>query len=276
MKHGMAFSSITSLAARMRFGHGTHTPHPTMADLVEGGCFAALAAAIAHAVATGTYTSLATPRAKPYLVVTAILLGLMAVAACTGMLHTATTDVRKSPRWLVALIIPALLISVPFHQSAGSGGFDAYASGRAIPIAKNVYTPDDTRHLHGLDSKRRTITIGNDEFGAWFEQIDHNPQRYAGYRIRVTGFVSYSRTYGRHEFQVARQFMSCCILDMTPFGFMVVSKGKAPAEHQWVTVEARLENGTYGASGYERQGLVLHVISLHQTKDAPTGYFYWQ
>lgn len=141
MKHGMAFSSITSLAARMRFGHGTHTPHPTMADLVEGCCFAALAAAIAHAVATGTYTSLATPRAKPYLVVTAILLGLMAVAACIGMLHTATTDVRKSPRWLVALIIPALLISVPFHQSAGSGGFDAYASGRAIPIAKNVYTP---------------------------------------------------------------------------------------------------------------------------------------
>ena len=272
------FSSIasSSMSTGHHFHPGIHLERPSTVDLVEGDCFAALSAAIAHAVASGTYTSLATPRSKPYLIATAILLGLMAVAAWLGIFHTDTTDARKSPQWLVALIIPALLISVPFQQSPASTGFDAYASGRAIPIARNVYSPDGVKHLHGLDTKHRIITISNDEFGAWFEHIDHNPQRYEGYRIRVTGFVSHSRTYGRHEFQVARQFMSCCILDMTPFGFMATSNGKTPAEHQWVTVEARLENGTYGTSGYERQGLMLRVISLHQTKNAPTGYFYWQ
>lgn len=249
---------------------------PSTADRVEGGCFAALSAAIAHAVATGAYTSLATPRSKPYLIATAALLGVMALAAWFGMFHTGTTDARKSPQWLVALIVPALLVSVPFHQSPASVGFDAYASGRAIAIARSAYSSNGARHLQGLDVRHRTIDIGNDEFGAWFEHIDHNPQRYAGYRIHLTGFVSTSTTYGGHEFQISRQFMSCCILDMTPFGFMAVSKGKTPAEHQWVTVEARLEQGTYGASGYERQGLMLHVISLRQATNAPTGYFYWQ
>ncbi len=270
------FSSIASAFTGRHAHPGIRPARPATADVVEGGCFAALSVAIAHAVASGAYTSLATPRSKPYLIATAILLGLMAIATWLGVFHTDATDAGKSPRWLVALIIPSLLVSVPFHQSSTSAGFDAYASGRAIPIARNVYSPNGVRHLHGLDAKHRTITIANDEFGAWFEQIDHNPQRYVGYRVRVTGFVSRSRTYGRHEFQVARQFMSCCILDMTPFGFMASSDGKTPAEHQWVTVEARLENGTYVMSGYERQGLMLRVVSLHQTKNTPTGYFYWQ
>lgn len=259
-----------------RGSHGTRPQRPTMPDRIEGCCFAALSAAIARSVATGTYTSLATPRSRPYLIATAILLGLMAIAAWLGMFHTGTTDSRQSPRWLVSLIVPTLLVSIPFHQSTVATGFDAYASGRPIPIARGVYAPDGARHLHGLDRKHRVITISDDEFGAWFEHIDHNSQRYIGYRIRLTGFVSHSKSYGRHEFQVSRQFMSCCILDMTPFGFMASTKNGALAEHQWVTLEARLENGTYGASGYERPGLILRVLAVHPAKAEPTGYFYWQ
>ncbi|MFQ9707230.1 MAG: TIGR03943 family putative permease subunit [Bifidobacterium dentium] len=128
-----------------------------------------------------------------------------------------------------------------------------------------------------MDDTRRTITVRNDEFGSWFEHIDHNPQSYVGYRIRITGFVSKPSTLGTDEFQISRQFMSCCILDMTPFGFTAVTAKAAKLhEYDWVTIDATIEQGTYGTSGHERQGLILQVSSLRQAANAPTGYFYWQ
>ena len=111
-----------------------------------------------------------------------------------------------------------LLIAVPFQPGNGTG-FDTYAAGRAIAIRRDAHKPAGFAHLHGLDEERKTITISDDEFGSWFSHIDHNPQRYIGYRVRLTGFVYKPSTLGAHEFELSRQFMSCCILDMTPFGF---------------------------------------------------------
>lgn len=94
---------------------------------------------------------------------------------------------------------------------------------------------------------------------------------------RSPGFVSKSRTFDADEFELSRQFMSCCILDMTPFGF-IASSGKAgtPHNHDWVTVDAVIKQGAYGSAGHERQGLILQVRSASKAAAAPTGYFYWQ
>ena len=125
--------------------------------------------------------------------------------------------------------------------------------------------------------QRKTITISDDEFGSWFSHIDHNPQRYIGYRVRLTGFVYKPSTLGAHEFELSRQFMSCCILDMTPFGFTThYAKTAHLQEHDWVSVDATLVQGTYGIAGHTRQGPMLKITSLHTAKAAPTGYFYWQ
>lgn len=95
--------------------------------------------------------------------------------------------------------------------------------------------------------------------------------------MQVTGFVSKSRMFDADEFELSRQFMSCCILDMTPFGF-IASSGKAgtPHNHDWVTVDAVIKQGVYGSAGHERQGLILQVRSVSKAAAAPTGYFYWQ
>lgn len=195
----------------------------TLPDRVEALCFAALGAAIAYAAVGGSYTTLTTPRSLPYLIIGAVLLFVLATAAWLGLFHATERSVL---RFLIALIIPALLIAVPFQPSSGSGGFDEYAGGRAIVIPRSSHKPDGSSQLHGLDTANKTLTISDDEFGSWFEQIDHNPQRYVGYHVQVTGFVSKSRTFDADEFELSRQFMSCCILDMTPFGF-IASSGKA-------------------------------------------------
>ena len=200
-------------------GSDRHAPAarhaPALPDRIEAICFAALGAAIVYSTTSGSYITLTTPRSLPYLIVGAILLFALSVAAWLGVVHA---DERSSFRFLVALVIPMLLIAVPFQPGNGTG-FDTYAAGRAIAIRRDAHKPAGFAHLHGLDEERKTITISDDEFGSWFSHIDHNPQRYIGYRVRLTGFVYKPSTLGAHEFELSRQFMSCCILDMTPFGF---------------------------------------------------------
>ena len=247
---------------------------PALADVIEGLCLAAFGAAIAHVVASGSYTSLATPRSKPYLICAAALLFMLSAAACGGLFHASA---RSAGRWLAALVIPALLITVPFRPSAQSTGFDPYAGGRPIAIPGDVYGQDGAAHLHGLDARHHAIRVRDDEFGSWFEHIDHNPDAYVGYRIHMTGYVDHSSTFGSDEFMLSRQFMSCCVLDMTPFGF--IAKGSKAAElkeHQWVELTADITQGSYGAPCHERQSVMLRIRSVSPASKAPSGYFYWQ
>ena len=149
-------------------GSDRHAPAarhaPALPDRIEAICFAALGAAIVYSTTSGSYITLTTPRSLPYLIVGAILLFALSVAAWLGVFHA---DERSSFRFLVALVIPALLIAVPFQPGNGTG-FDTYAAGRAIAIRRDAHKPAGFAHLHGLDEERKTITISDDEFGSWF------------------------------------------------------------------------------------------------------------
>ena len=111
-------------------GSDRHAPAarhaPALPDRIEAICFAALGAAIVYSTTSGSYITLTTPRSLPYLIVGAILLFALSVAAWLGVFHA---DERSSFRFLVALVIPALLIAVPFQPGNGTG-FDTYAGTR--------------------------------------------------------------------------------------------------------------------------------------------------
>ena len=109
-------------------GSDRHAPAarhaPALPDRIEAICFAALGAAIVYSTTSGSYITLTTPRSLPYLIVGAILLFALSVAAWLGVFHA---DERSSFRFLVALVIPTLLIAVPFQPGNGTG-FDTYAA----------------------------------------------------------------------------------------------------------------------------------------------------
>ncbi|WP_314686385.1 TIGR03943 family putative permease subunit [uncultured Bifidobacterium sp.] len=241
------------------------SPRPAFADIVEAAVLAALDATLMWATASGSYSGFATPRTRPYLILACVLLGLLTLAAASGLFHATAEGLR---RLLAAVAVPALLVVIPLAAAQQSSGFDSYAGGRAIAI-----TTLDGRGLHGLDASARTLTISDDEFGDWYETIDHDPARYLGYTVTVTGFVSRDSTTGSGEFDVSRQYMSCCILDMTPFGFTARGATSKLRTHAWVTVTGVLSQGTTGSAGHQRQGLLLRVSSV-ASADAPSGYFY--
>lgn len=240
--------------------------HVTFAGLVEAFLLLCLAAVIAVVTLSGQYTLFTTPRAFVYLIIASVLLVVLAFCAACGWFAVSSRD---SWRILISIAIPALLIIIPLQssQSLSSSGFDRYAGGRAIAIRYNS-------RLAGLNEKSREIKVKNDDFGLWYDEIDHNLSKYEGYTITITGFVSRDATLGANQFRISRQLMSCCILDMSPFGLVAeYSSSKNLAEHKWVQLRARIERGNVGVHGYQRAGVVLRVMSL-RTAQAPTGYFY--
>lgn len=236
-------------------------------------CF--LSSVIAWSAFSGSYTTLTTPRAFMYLILASIMLVLLAFCAIFGVCKVSPSE---SLRILVAILIPALLIVIPLqNQDSMNSGFDKYAGGRAIAIKsfQNYKNP------RGLDSKNRVITISDDDFGAWYDEIDHNLERYKGYEVIVNGFISKSNSLTSKQFYVARHLMSCCILDMSPFGFVGELSDAASSkkyssqikEHQWVRVHARIDVGKIGKQENQRMGVILKIYKMSEV-DPPIGYFY--
>lgn len=239
----------------------------TLAQLVEAILLLFFAVIIAEVTLSGRYTLFTTPRAYYYLLITAILLFILSICAAIGWFSVSSRDVW---RMFVAFVVPALLIIVPlrYAQNISVDGFDQYAGGRAIAIRSQNYP------LSGLYEKSHEITVDDDDFGSWYDEIDHNAAKYDGYAITLTGFVSRDSTLNANQFRVSRQLMSCCILDMSPFGLVAEKSNIGEIQdHEWVRVRARVSRGNIGIPGYQHPGVVLHVISM-QTAQAPTGYFY--
>lgn len=250
----------------------------TFAHIAQSLCLICFSATLMWSALSGCYTILTTPRAFVYLIFAAILLFVLGICSLFGIIPVFAKD---SKRILVSLIIPMLVILIPLQMSKSvldqgftkSAGFDEYASGRAIAIASN--RKNNKKTLRGLDVSNKKIIISDDDFGNWYDEIDHNLEKYQGYEIVVKGFISRENTLSKNQVRISRQFMSCCILDMSPFGFVAdFSKNLRFKNHQWVIVKANISLGNIGVSGYSHKGVVLKVESIKEISKAPSGYFY--
>ncbi|MFT8356657.1 MAG: TIGR03943 family protein [Bifidobacterium aquikefiri] len=234
-------------------------------DIIQGVLFLLLATAIAGFIATGRYINYVTPRTVPYAVIAAIVFVAFAVASCCGIFHS---NMKALEKIVIVLVIPILLLVLPVQSSSASGA----GLNRAIAINDAA-----SARLSGLNEAKKTITISDDEFGAWYDRIDRNASEYMGYTIILNGTVSKDSSVGRNQFTASRMLMTCCVLDMTAFGFVVNAKASTmPKENAWVTVSGTLSKGTIGTSSHHYQGLLLSNATIITTSESGTGYFYHQ
>ena len=250
----------------------------TFASILQAFFIFCFAAALMHSALSGSYAILTTPRAFAYLIFAAILLFALGICSLFGVFSVCAKDSKKI---LVSIAVPMLIILIPLQMaqsslgggSLKSAGFDEYASGRAIPIASNH--KNNKKILRGLDEANKKIVVLDDDFGNWYNEIDHNFDKYKDYTIVVKGFISREATLSKNQVRVSRQFMSCCILDMSPFGFVAQMPNNLQfSQHQWVVVKAKIALGKVGLKGYSQDGIVLKVESASVLNKAPSGYFY--
>jgi putative membrane protein len=247
---------------------------------LESSCCFLFSALTLYLVTSGRYLAYVTPRMEPYLYFTA---AVMLLWGWVGLRRLLIPQNKTRSAHCFVLVAPMLLLLLPHSplstsdlsyslmrgNSAGALQSDDNVASERTGISKledlpfgGDSTPDplaDGRYggfasdspavLSGLDTSAKTITVSNDEFYQWIEEMFTDPDKYAGYSIKMTGFILKDpELLQPDEFVPARLVMSCCVADVLPFGMICkYEKTEELQNEAWVTVEGVIriteENG---------------------------------
>lgn len=97
--------------------------------------------------------------------------------------------------------------------------------------------------LNGLDEAARTITIADEDYYDWMNELGYNAEKYQGYTITMKGFVFLDLEERKeNEFALVRLSMWCCSADMSPMGLIVSHDGSLSfKENDWITVTGKVQ-----------------------------------
>jgi putative membrane protein len=233
---------------------------------LESSCCFLFSSLTVYLVTSGQYLVYVTPRMKPYLYFTA---AVMLVWSYMGIRRLLTPRNKARSAHCFVLVIPILLLLLPHSPLGASDLSYSLARGGLAQSRDDIAAPaDDVQELtlpseeydgfadpsdlsaalSGMDTSAKTITINDGEFYPWLEEMFMNPDKYAGYTVKMTGFVLKDPELLPDEFVPARLIMSCCVADLLPYGMICkYEKMEELRNDSWVTVEGVIriteENG---------------------------------
>lgn len=274
-------------------------------------CYLVFGGLMVYLVASGRYLFYVTPRMEPYLVFTAVIMLIWAFSTL-GRLFRPQHKIRSAHCFVLA--IPVLLLLLPHTplsidsfsakyigrsaiaglsggQSAGSTSgvqadtgtdFSAAIPEEALTAADPVSEWDSaapetaySRELPGLNAENREISVANDYFGLWLNEIYMDMDKYKSHKITMTGFVFKDPEFMKeNEFSVSRLVMSCCAADLAPAGLICIYDGPDELKAgSWITVEGTLEIGktVYDGTEFDDPKIILTKITPAQEVE---GYVY--
>lgn len=275
-------------------------------------CYLFFGGLMYYLVRSGEYLNYVTPRMKPYLYFTGVV---MVIWACTGLFRLFRPQHRIRSAHCFVLMIPILFLLLPHNPlstvdlSANYAGRNTFAnsgsnsnglepslieeqtsntndagSGEDLSDSMDTSVSDEgngmaeeeyLNDLPGLDEQNRTITVANEDFGMWLSEIYVNMSKYEGYKIIMTGFVFKNEDFFKeNEFIPARLSMSCCVADLAPTGLLCqYDKVSELKADSWVTVEGTLHIAKYNYDNVEYEDPQISVTKVTPAKEVE-GYVY--
>jgi putative membrane protein len=115
--------------------------------------------------------------------------------------------------------------------------------GQNLPIQQQeIQDQTPSFEIKGLNEETKTITIADEDFSTWVNEINMNPQKYDGYTVIIKGFVFLNMEDRKdNEFALVRLSMWCCSADLSPMGLITEFTGNLSfQENDWVTVTGKL------------------------------------
>jgi putative membrane protein len=272
--------------------------------IVEGICCLLFSVMIFYQVYSGKYLLFVTPRMKPYLYFTSVIMLFWAVMRFSQIRKPKYK--RHLARCLV-LAIPLLAMCLPYGTIAASTTQAGYSnvtkqseavtvnerekneqpgeakqsgssSNEAERETKSEEPPsDDSQNSgqelqtvvpSGLDIENQTITVADEEFYQWLVELSYHPEKYEGYTILLHGTIYRDEAMTENEFAITRLVMSCCVADLAPCGPLCLWEGAGELEQdKWVNV-----TGTYHYD--ETKGMEIQVVGLEDAQPAEEEYVY--
>jgi len=279
--------------------------------LLESLCCGFFAGLLVYLIRSEKYLSYVTPRMKPYLYFSAIVMGIWAL---TGTLRLFQPQYKIRSMHCLVLAVPVIMLFLPhspleisdvtenfsrgssmatvieakpFSGALSIGGTGAQETRDKSGIedvrnketgaldSQNSSAAEDSSSLPGLDVQNKRITVSNEDFALWLAEMDSNGVQYEGYTVVITGYVMNDfKIPKENEFTVSRLAMTCCIADVSPTGLRCIyDKASELDSESWVTVE-----GTLSIGEYQYNDITLKEPQIHVTKITPTdpveGYVY--
>ncbi|TWH58967.1 putative membrane protein [Desulfitobacterium sp. LBE] len=270
-------------------------------------CYCVFGGLIFYLVSSEKYLTYVTPRLKPYLYFTSIVMGVWALNAL-GRLFRPQHKLRSAHCFV--LVIPIVLLLLPHAPVSASNLSGNYIGGSAFSnrsgqsalsmqndlsiTIEDASSPEDkvqaeiiqeplaglpagayVSELPGLDMGNKRITVAHEDFSMWLTEMYTNIEKYQGYTVVMTGFVFNDPEFLKEdEFVPARLMMSCCVGDLAPAGILCkYDQADQLQAESWVTVE-----GTLTLGQHEYDGVLSDEPQIRVTKITPAeaveGYIY--
>ena len=215
-------------------------------------------------VITGQIKQYIHPRLIPFVVFAIIAFLLMIFSVLKGAPNINAKFSAKSYVIFVIPLIIALSVNPNAIKSAGlqfSGTKIVGLSPRKTSFSTNspcqtislkhgqtaVYTTTPYGSKIMLVITKNTITLDNENYYAWFNELTMHPQKYKGTSIKMTGYVFKSgQDFKHNEFVVGQNLMWCCAADLQLVGFLCqYDKTPQLKENSWITVTGKLDTAVY-------------------------------
>ncbi len=270
-------------------------------------CYCVFGGLIFYLVSSEKYLTYVTPRLKPCLYFTSIVMGVWALTAL-GRLFRPQHKLRSAHCFV--LVIPIVLLLLPHAPVSASNLSGNYIGGSAFSnrsgqsalsmqndlsiTIEDASSPEDkvqaeiiqeplaglpagayVSELPGLDMGNKRITVAHEDFSMWLTEMYTNIEKYQGYTVVMTGFVFNDPEFLKEdEFVPARLMMSCCVGDLAPAGILCkYDQADQLQAESWVTVE-----GTLTLGQHEYDGVLSDEPQIRVTKITPAeaveGYIY--
>ncbi len=120
------------------------------------------------------------------------------------------------------------------------------------------------------------IELNSDNYTKIISDIEQNPEKYIGKKIKLEGFVYRDPQFDEDEFVIARMYMLCCAADAQVTGLMCRwDKSTIVRDEQWIVAEGVLMCEDYEIDGGTSRIPVIQLSKVTKLKTPENQYIYY-
>ena len=147
-------------------------------------------------------------------------------------------------------------------DGSSSSGSSGWTGGTSPSSDSGLPTADETG----------VIDIGDDQFAAWYKDINADMAKYEGKTLRFKGQVFRMDGFAKNEIVPVRYAMVCCAADLQPCGILCRGDDVSDyGDNEWVRV-----TGTVKIEEFQGQTMpVCYVTKIEKAEKAKQEYIYF-
>lgn len=244
-----------------------------------------LSVLLLYALISGQTTEYVHPRINGYLWFSSCALFAISLLLLSGSLRPKHN--ARPARFLLFLVPILSVLMIP----AGAVQSKAISFGTTASGAQNASAPPSEKSAAAnsassqadstgqpspsalpQEDKNGIINISDEQFAAWYQDINKDMNQYEGKTLRFKGQVFRMDEFAKNEIVPVRYAMVCCTADLQPCGILCRSdEASQYKDNDWVWVTGKIKIESY----MDQTMPVCYVTKIEKAEKAKAAYIYF-